>query len=1494
MLSCQGAQSVIIDENHPCSFSDCTGTVGDALHSERAISPRVIAVCPGQSSVSAALAPSANSEASRPSCLSTLPKTRPPEVGGGDTGVLNTVTQNSNSANPIRSSCEPVNYSRLGFQQNQASNSSTGVGTTSTMMRSSRMSVNLATSSGSKRNNANPSKGPPKQKDAGVDDEDYSDGRRFIMRNPLKGHLFSSSSDSSLESPIGEPEMMAGTTNTVRKASCDAGNRADTTSGLCAEETVRGLVSERTEGPWNGKRGNLIELHAVDSDDEPSLLEKQEAQVCCTLSSLPAVTFIMCFGAVIVGLLGFLPFYFVGVQSNSRTTEYLLSEAMKGVACITQNSLATLPAFVHIVTFNYIKRHNTTLEETNFPHDPVRLLMSLLTVLTRFNASISYLRFVYEGGLYTNAGYTNPISTDATQIRRIYGGYSRTCDLVPMLEMNNRSVTVVLPPNLLGYFDFQREIAHPGGAMNQIVKTWVANPRNNTRWLLAPDNTTSTYFNFAMPFSVNGKLGYCVAGSPSDAIIRETTTLVDFLRENGRIFLVDPVRNILVVNSWNQSVQHRTLNSSVGATVYTPTFIYEITEPIIVAAMKVVNESGRLTKVLENRDTALITFRFRGNNAFLNLTRVKDSYGLDLVLGVVVVRADFESAFSTARTVVITVTVLVVVIAAVVAVVIAWFVVREMKRLIPQLIRASNLDVSNSDDRDYRVQGWLAYITEIRGIHEAFVRVERSLREMRTFVPAAVMTLAPSDGSRDDIDLADGKTRRVRTRFNANIVKDNTNEFSCVDVAMVLVDVHCALDTAEACFIMDIISQHAEEYTGFIESVSSSSFFVNFGTQSQNPLVVSKICRFALDVYLSVPEFMRSRVVCFAVRMPFLVGTCGARHSKARVVFDTQRMLDISKVLWDIGCHVASTTDTLSHFATSSAQIPWYRIDCVRFPDEVSQVTLCELLDPCSSLEDNADMPKKMGDGLSKMCKGEYREAIMTFDSAHSESVHLKRLRQICVDRVASGDTSKYIHLIQDVYALNATSSNQDELVVGGGAMMYDCDTSGPAGVTTSSGEVCDLFKKTPVFERSLPNDGTGVPPAVIGGLAAEASSPVARNVTPTGNSQTVPSPSVTNDGEVIEPSHLTERALTAAMGAPDFPAGLASPVAGVSSAGLGLPPLHPRAPGLGTTAASGAGSSLPWVLGEDNESEAPSFLTSAFVFESSGASTEAVGVVPQSADEPQVLRDVNQHEWQLSLYPIGRGAFSYIYLGMSDDGVQVAIKRIPRLHRGIKEEEMVSEVCTCAKLRHPNIVPYISCCVTQSYLAIVMEYMPGGSLHDIINNFGKLPRTVVRRFMLDIVNGLAYLHESTTHGDVKPHNILLGVDGVCKLSDFGSASDKLTEACCVNEDRLMRGTAVYISPEGARNLPLTSASDIYSLGISFLEMVLGRLPWKWADPERTDALPLRHDHEFVQCLTANVIVVEIPDNLDNDMRELALASCAENPEARPTAQELLSFAFLI
>lgn len=1265
---------------------------------------------------------------------------------------------------------------------------------------------------------------------------------RIVVKNPLS--RWGSSADSSLEAAAASSSI-----SMLNGALLDKDPKDVVPLIKVAEEVCCGgpsavatpeMVAEKEEGVEEEKAA-IYGLHPSRSfadDDDASSVARPESFVCCTLSSLPAVAFFMCTCAVMVGLIGFLPFYFSGVTANSKTTEFLLSEAMKGVATITENSVSMLPAFVYIITFNYIKRQRTTLNETNLPSDPDDLLTSLLTVLTRFTPSIRFLRFFYNGGLYTNAVYSSNFSTP-------YGGAASTPVTVPLLAVYSTNVTIVEPPQILTNFSFGNEIQRSGGPMKRIVEPWASEEQSERRWLPNSDNTTGIYFDYVMPFSTDGVLGYCEAGLPTQRIIEDAYTLTPFLRDHGHFFIMDANRDLLLEDSWNQT----TSAYSLAGGAFQPFKLYEINEPIIITAMAALNTSGGLATVMANSTSTLVQFKYNNNNAYLNLTKLTDNYGLDIVLGVVVLRADFEKAFAKARTVVITVTVAVVVVAGIMAVVIACCVVNELKRLTPQLVRASNLEVSHSKSKDHKSRGLIFYITEIRSIHDAFLKLERSLKEMKSFVPQAVLVQAHSDSTFSDSDDSEDGNRPIRTKFNRNIVNESINEFSRMDVAIVLVDLHCYLNVADSRLIIDVVSQKAEEFNGYIESVGSSSFFVNFGPQWQNPQVVSKMCHFAIAVHSTVPAYLRKALVCFAVRMPFLLGTCGIKNSKCRVVFDTQRVLDVARILWDIDCHIASTTETLSHVAAST-NMRWFQIDCVRFPNEAAPITLCELQDPNDPHPDESFLAKKMGDGLSKMCKGEYRAALQILDSVQSSDVQLHRLRQICIDRISCGCTERYVFLITDVYSFQGSCLR-------------------------STGEVDSHEHLSGAVASTVPSNDRA--PSVAAAIM-ESSSPCQPNSLMGQRSTSVHSKSgFGNISLLVHPRNAAEvkKPITSTEPLPET---LNFTEATIEKA------LGPR---LSTSA----------VAVDDAQTKASntlSLLSNAFVFNPSVTSAEVEVVQPCVDLSLGCLRDVNKHEWQISREPIGSGAFSMVYLGLSVEGQQVAIKTIPRLRRDIKEEEMELEVRTYAMLRHPNIVPYISCCVTPYHLAIVMEYVPGGSLHQVLESFGRLQRGIARRFMLDIVRGLAYLHESTTHGDVKPHNILLGMGGVCKLSDFGTATDKFNKASGPDEDRLLRGTAVYVSPEGARGEPLTSASDIFSLGISFLEMLLCRLPWRWFDRNTRTPLPLRNDREFLRRLIAGTIVVDIPEDLDSDVRELALACCAEDPAKRPSAQELLSYSFLI
>ncbi|KEG11656.1 MAP protein kinase [Trypanosoma grayi] len=288
--------------------------------------------------------------------------------------------------------------------------------------------------------------------------------------------------------------------------------------------------------------------------------------------------------------------------------------------------------------------------------------------------------------------------------------------------------------------------------------------------------------------------------------------------------------------------------------------------------------------------------------------------------------------------------------------------------------------------------------------------------------------------------------------------------------------------------------------------------------------------------------------------------------------------------------------------------------------------------------------------------------------------------------------------------------------------------------------------------------------------------------------------------------------------------------------------------------------------------------------------------------DVPLFLPDMNQRVWTRSLNKISEGAFSAVFLGMSEDGVQVAIKCIPRRRRDIMQESLEAEMNVASKLRHPNIVQYVSCSVVKSHLAIMMEYVPGGSLHTVIKNFGRVSPLVARRFTVDILNGLNYLHSlGIVHCDVKPHNVLLGMDGVCKLSDFGSTISEATDMARTMVDEVtLRGTALYMAPEVAGGGRCTPQSDIFSLGISLLEMLLGRLPWRWSSkaPEGSDAallhIVLKRDTLLVQSLARGHLEPEIPDSLDREAAFFVRSCCHPDPSMRPSALGLLSYAFVL
>ncbi|KAL8468752.1 hypothetical protein ACS0TY_031814 [Phlomoides rotata] len=206
----------------------------------------------------------------------------------------------------------------------------------------------------------------------------------------------------------------------------------------------------------------------------------------------------------------------------------------------------------------------------------------------------------------------------------------------------------------------------------------------------------------------------------------------------------------------------------------------------------------------------------------------------------------------------------------------------------------------------------------------------------------------------------------------------------------------------------------------------------------------------------------------------------------------------------------------------------------------------------------------------------------------------------------------------------------------------------------------------------------------------------------------------------------------------------------------------------------------------------------------------------------------------------IGRGASGKVYKLVLSNGEVVAVKKIherPNKDAHSVDSEMDEydvEVETLGKIRHKNIVRLWCCCSTEKCKLLVYEYLPNGSLGDLLHKSKSTLLDWPTRFKiaLDAAEGLSYLHHDSVppviHRDVKSNNILLDQDLGAKISDFGVAKI-VRKGNSLESMSVIAGSCGYIAPEYAYTLHVTEKSDIYSFGVVILELVTGKLP---VDPE--------------------------------------------------------------
>src|SRR5574341_211941 len=246
----------------------------------------------------------------------------------------------------------------------------------------------------------------------------------------------------------------------------------------------------------------------------------------------------------------------------------------------------------------------------------------------------------------------------------------------------------------------------------------------------------------------------------------------------------------------------------------------------------------------------------------------------------------------------------------------------------------------------------------------------------------------------------------------------------------------------------------------------------------------------------------------------------------------------------------------------------------------------------------------------------------------------------------------------------------------------------------------------------------------------------------------------------------------------------------------------------------------------------------------------------------------------------LGQGGMATVYLAYQPSiDRTVAIKVMPKyfMHDPSFLQRFEREVRVIAKLQHPRIVPVYDYGQIEGQPYIVMAYMPGGTLTDKIK-LGPMQLPEVVRLIEQIAEGLDHAHhEGVIHRDFKPSNVLLDKGGNAHLADFGIA--KISESTVALTGSGVVGTPAYMAPEMASEGIVTTAVDVYALGVTLYQMLTGKYPFQGDTPLR---VMMAHATEPVPS-----VLVDRPD-LPRPVADVVQRAMAKDPADRfPTPGDL-------
>ncbi|MGH2694455.1 MAG: Stk1 family PASTA domain-containing Ser/Thr kinase, partial [Actinomycetota bacterium] len=242
----------------------------------------------------------------------------------------------------------------------------------------------------------------------------------------------------------------------------------------------------------------------------------------------------------------------------------------------------------------------------------------------------------------------------------------------------------------------------------------------------------------------------------------------------------------------------------------------------------------------------------------------------------------------------------------------------------------------------------------------------------------------------------------------------------------------------------------------------------------------------------------------------------------------------------------------------------------------------------------------------------------------------------------------------------------------------------------------------------------------------------------------------------------------------------------------------------------------------------------------------------------------------------VGSGGMAEVYRARDELlGREVAVKVLSERFASDRSfvERFRREAQSAASLSHPNIVSLYDYGADNGTYFIVMEYIDGRPLSDVIEEEGPLLPERAAEIAADVAKALARAHDAgLVHRDVKPSNIMITTSGQTKVTDFGIARALTRGDQTVTQTGMVMGTAAYLSPEQAQGNPVDARSDIYSLGCVLSQMLTGSPPFTGDTP-----LSIAYKHVRENPTPPSAVNSDVPRDLD----AIVFKAMAKNPDNR-------------